>query len=417
MKLLVLSNGHGEDVIAVSIIKQLQLVTNNWEIWALPIVGKGYAYDKLQIPIIGKVEQMPSGGFVYMSKEHLWQDIQGGLIKLTLEQIQTVKMWAKEEGLILAVGDIVPLLFAWFSGSYYAFVGTAKSEYYLRDIRGKWLAQTSWLERKLGSVYHPWERWLMNRDRALAAYPRDVLTTEILHNYGVKAYNLGNPMMDDLEEATTLTVTKQLNHLSILLLPGSRMPEALKNWQTIMTAVSATISLLSEYQMTVFAAIAPALEISPFQQYLLDRGWNVAAGETIDINDREKIVLQQNKTSLCLTQNAYSQCLQRSDIAIAMTGTGTEQFVGLGKPAFIIPGEGPQFNYKFAEAQTRLLGCSVTLVEKSEAVAKAIQSCLNNPQKQREIRENGTKRMGDPGAAKKIALHLTHIVEKQLHLT
>ena len=411
MKLLVLSNGHGEDVIAISIIKQLQLLASDWEIWALPIVGTGYAYTKFQIPIVGKVEQMPSGGFVYMSKEHLWQDIQGGLVKLTLEQIKTVRQWSKEGGLILAVGDIVPLLFAWLSGSHYAFVGTAKSEYYLRDITGNWLEQTSSLEKKLGSVYLPWERWLMNRDRALAVYPRDILTTEILQQHGIKAYNLGNPMMDDLGELTTATEIKQPNHLSILLLPGSRMPEALKNWQTILTAVSDVITVFYEYQLTFFSAIAPGLEIALFQQDSVTQGWNISVSQ----NQPNKILLEQGNATLYLTQNTYGECLQKSDVAIAMSGTATEQFIGLGKPAFIIPGEGPQFNYNFAEAQTRLLGCSVTLIENPQQVGKAIKSWLDNPQKAEETRFNGKTRMGEPGAAQKIALHLTNIVKTELY--
>ena len=410
MKLLVLSNGHGEDVIAVSIIKQLQLVTSNWEISALPIVGKGHAYEQLQISIIGKVEQMPSGGFVYMSQKHLWQDIQGGLIKLTLEQIQAVKQWSKEGDLVLAVGDIVPLLFAWLSGSYYAFVGTAKSEYYLRDMTGNWLPQTSLLEKKLGSVYHPWERWLMNHDRALAVYPRDVLTTQILQHHGIRAYNLGNPMMDDLKEVVDAPDTKQPNHLSILLLPGSRMPEALGNWQTIIAAVDNAIAVLSNYQLCFLAAIAPGLEITPFQEYLLAQGWQSHTKEK-----SHKIALQKNNTILYLTQNAYSECLAKSDMAIAMSGTATEQFVGLGKPAFIIPGAGPQFTYNFAEAQTRLLGCSVTLLETPQQTGKAMASWLNNPQKIQETKHNGITRMGKTGAASKIALHLTNIAEKELN--
>jgi uncharacterized protein (TIGR03492 family) len=413
MKLLVLSNGHGEDVIAVSIIKQLQIVTNNWQIWALPLVGKGYAYTKHHIPIIGKVEQMPSGGFVYMSTKHLWQDIQGGLIKLTLKQIQIVKKFRQEGDLILAVGDIVPLLFAWLSGSYYAFVGTAKSEYYLRDIGGDWLPQTSWWETKLGSVYLPWERWLMKRDRALAIYPRDVLTTEILQQHGIKAYNLGNPMMDDLEPATV--ALKPPNHRYILLLPGSRMPEALSNWQTILAAATEAIAILAPDRLVFLAAIAPGLELRLFQQTLLEQGWQLATVTRLTVSDPQKIVLQRGNTILCLSQNAYGECLQTADLAIAMTGTGTEQFVGLGKPAFILPGAGPQFTYNFAEAQTRLLGCSVTLVESGQQVGKAIKSWLTNPENYGETKHNGTVRMGNPGAARKIALHLANIAETELN--
>ncbi|WP_254721672.1 hypothetical protein [Kovacikia minuta] len=84
----------------------------------------------------------------------------------------------------------------------YAFVGTAKSEYYLRDEAG-WLPRDSWwsdrLERWTGCVYHPWERWLMSRPNCKAVFPRDSLTAKVLRQYGIPAFDLGNPMMDGLE--------------------------------------------------------------------------------------------------------------------------------------------------------------------------------------------------------------------------
>ena len=86
-----------------------------------------------------------------------------------------------------------------------------------------------------------------------------------------------------------------------------------------------------------------------------------------------------------------------------MAGTATEQFVGLGKPAFIIPGEGPQFTPLFAEAQTRLLGSSVILVKKPSDVAAQIQTLFANPDRLHAIAKNGVRRMGEAGAAKRIA--------------
>ena len=116
-------------MIAVRIIEQLQNVAENLEITALPIVGQGYAYNKSNIPLAGKVQQMPSGGFIYMGGNPLWSDLKDGLIGLTIEQLKLVRQWSKTngvEGVILAVGDIVPLLYAWWSGVNYAFVGTCQ---------------------------------------------------------------------------------------------------------------------------------------------------------------------------------------------------------------------------------------------------------------------------------------------------
>ena len=92
-----------------------------------------------------------------------------------------------------------------------------------------------------------------------------------------------------------------------------------------------------------------------------------------------------------------------------MAGTATEQFVGLGKPAITFPGNGPQFTYTFAEAQSRHLGASIILVENPQQVADALQSLLNDLERLKLIAENGLRRMGKPGAARRIANCLTEI--------
>jgi uncharacterized protein (TIGR03492 family) len=60
--------------------------------------------------------------------------------------------------------------------------------------------------------------------------------------------------------------------------------------------------------------------------------------------------------------DAFADILQQSSLAIGMTGTELEQAVGLGKPVIAVPGNGPAFTYRFAEAQNRLLGDSVHVI-------------------------------------------------------
>jgi uncharacterized protein (TIGR03492 family) len=414
MKLLVISNGHGEDVIAIRIVEELLNSPHKLEIAALPIVGRGSAYTRSNIPIAGKVQQMPSGGFIYQDGRQFWRDMQGGLLQLTLEQYQVVRQWSRDRCFILAVGDIVPLLFAWMSGTDYAFVGTAKSEYYLRDDRG-WLAKTSSVERALGSVYLPWERFLMSCSRCKAVFPRDTITTKILQKWSIPAFDLGNPMMDGIGLNESYLVRKNNfdRELFILLLPGSRMPEAESNWQTILVAVDNVLASFNRLNLVFLTAIASDLDVNSFQKYLLDRNWNLQASTNINypISIPDPLAFtKQNATLLLLNQNAYQNCLVNSDLAIAMAGTATEQFVGLGKPAFIIPGEGPQFTYGFAEAQTRLLGESVILVEQSDLAGSEIASLLNDRDRIERIAINGKKRMGDPGAASRIAKSLLETI-------
>ncbi|MBD2494405.1 lipid-A-disaccharide synthase-related protein [Nostoc sp. FACHB-280] len=427
LRLLFLSNGHGEDIIAVRIVQAFQQLSNPPEMFALPLVGEGHAYHKLGIPLIGAVQTMPSGGFIYMDNRQLMRDVRGGLVQLTLSQIQAMRRWVSsqpksgKQTAILAVGDIVPLLFAYFSGANYAFVGTAKSEYYVQDETGLLPRQSKsarW-ENFSGSIYHPWERWLMSRRRCRAVFPRDSLTTEILKQWPIPAVDVGNPMMDNLEPSFPLqrfyTADIQQQELArplvVTLLPGSRPPEAYQNWQLILEAVSALLASFQERDaaghtsgnVVFLAAIAPSLDTSQLTSSLQVQGWQPQTTSPISLPDTNTLIYQQRNAYLLISQQAYNDCIHLGDVAIAMAGTATEQFVGLGKPAIAIPGQGPQYNYAFAEAQSRLLGSSLILVEKPSQAAKVLRSLLQHPDRLQIIAENGLRRMGQPGAARRIA--------------
>jgi uncharacterized protein (TIGR03492 family) len=421
MKLLCISNGHGEDAIALPVLQELRKLSPSTEIVTLPIVGVGKAYSNNGFAIAGQVQTLPSGGFNQDSRQ-LVRDLRGGLAGLTIEQLRTVRQWGKSGGQILAVGDIVPLLFAWLSGADYAFIGTAKSEYYIRDSRGEILvSQRDSIEVKTGSYYFPWERWLLNRRRCKAVFPRDKLTAENLSQYQIPAFDLGNPMTDGVSLAEPLPwridanpqvfhQSKSVNHrLIITLLPGSRPPEAYANWIQILIAVNSLIPVFNQREIVCLAAITPTLDLDILQGNLSELGWTQVVDPDPDpdltnlIPDERAIYYQRENATIVISTQAYRQCMHLGDCAIAMAGTATEQFISLGKPAFIIPGTGPQFTPAFAEAQTRLLGESVILVAQARDVGVEMQRLLAQPDKLQSIARNGLLRMGTSGAAKRIA--------------
>lgn len=398
MRILCLSNGHGEDIIALRIIQALQRLPGAPEIDVLPIVGEGKLYQAAGLPLIGTAKAMPSGGFIYMDGKQLARDIQGGLVKLTLAQIAAVQAWGKQPDAlgVVAVGDIVPMLFAWRSGKPFAFVGTAKSEYYLRD-EADWLERNSWWDDRLamltGSVYFPWERWLMRRRNCRGIFPRDRITAENLQRLGLPAFDLGNPMMDGLEWAGS----EVHDELTVALIPGSRLPEAYENWALILKAIDRLGDQLQQ-PVTLLAAIAPGLERDRLVEGL--GFWRKGA------DGRFSSGLSGRKMTLRLMPGRFAEVLARSDVALAMAGTATEQFVGLGKPVVTIPGAGPQFTPQFAEAQVRLLGESVIWVAGPEAVGPAMKQVLGDSDRLQDIRKNGLRRMGTAGAADRIAAQL-----------
>jgi uncharacterized protein (TIGR03492 family) len=446
LKILCLSNGHGEDAIALRILRELQQQPHPPELAVFPLVGEGQAFAQLEnAPVIGPVQRMPSGGFIYMDGRELLRDVKGGLFQLTIAQFKAIRAWVRshndsenQNGVILAVGDIVPLLFAWLSGAPYAFVGTAKSDYYLRDENGPLASQSGGisLEAWSGSVYLPWERWLMTRKRCRAVFPRDALTTETLEKFGIRAYNLGNPMMDELQPENptpgfygddTGFGERSRSTLVITLLPGSRAPEAYGNWQLIVEAVAEILSTFGDQKLLFLGAISPELNLEALRSILEYFGWNqegkiltqhregsilrppVSNAQEMQQespNFRLPLTFVQRKATMILSQHNFNDYLYEADLALAMAGTATEQFVGLGKPAIAIPGTGPQFTPAFAEAQSRLLGPSLILVDNPSEVAQAMLSLFRDSDRLELIEENGKRRMGEPGAAWRIAHRL-----------
>ena len=400
-RLLCISNGHGEDAIALRLLTELQSYCPALEIAALPLVGEGTSFQKHAIPLIATTKTLPSGGFIYMDSRQFARDLKGGLVQLTLAQLKALKSWARDGGTVLAVGDVIPAAFAWWSNLPYAIVGTAKSAYYLKDEQGP-LPGLPWYAGWAGSMYLPWERWLMSRDRCRAVIVRDELTRIELQQLGLSHVVSGNPMMDGLTPTGTLSTLDPTTPraLTITLLPGSRAPEACANWRIILQAADSVLQQYASQSVQFLGAIAPSLTLTEFHQALHVAGWHteVSSGEWH---------FSKGNGCLTLTQRAYADCLHLADAAIAMAGTATEQFVGLGKPAFITPGKGPQFTPTFAKLQTRLLGPSAIWVESAEAIGTAMTHVLSDTNRLALIRQNGLRRMGPPGAAATIARTLS----------
>ncbi|MEL7354405.1 MAG: lipid-A-disaccharide synthase-related protein [Cyanobacteria bacterium J06560_5] len=416
MKLLCISNGHGEDVIALRILTALRQLNVNVELFALPISGTGSPYRNADIEIIGPTQAMPSGGFINRDAKQVVRDVQGGLLSLTRSQQSAIKAWRTQNPknvAILAVGDIVPQIFAHLSGLPYAFVGTAKSEYWLRDDDGKRPAKTLWerLEGWSGSVYLPWERWLMARPNCRATFVRDELTAKTLRRTGIDAFYEGNPMMDGLAPEGKLdgllahireSDQEKGELLKIVILPGSRPPEAYENWANILAALPGLIAAFPDRHIVLLGAIAPNLSPDKLP----------ATANTWQHQSKPYSTFTHQNVTLLLISDAYNDCLHQADIAIATAGTATEQFVGIGKPVITLPGDGPQFTKAFATVQSKMLGASVRMVERSEEVGCAIAQVINDSNYLQTVQANGKQRMGEPGAAKRIATELIKAISK-----
>ncbi|MEG5064420.1 lipid-A-disaccharide synthase-related protein [Microcoleus sp. B3-A4] len=340
--ILFLSNGHGEDAINCQILKALRASGADVDVSAMPIVGDGAAYRRSTVPIIGPTSQMPSGGVFYMNPLFFLKDIGAGLIALTWQQLQAVWRHSRHCDLVVATGDIVAAAIAHASNRPYIIFLSAHSSYYEGRV-------------DLGLIL--WQ--LLCSDKCLAVFTRDALTAADLKRQGLKkAQFVGNPVMDNLN-----STGKDLQLIpgvrTIALLPGSRLPEATNNLVLLLELVKEMASN-STVPVQFRAALVPAL-MPQLDDIATRSGWQQRSGKLIFPAIKPSFGEEKLVEVICWA-DAFADILQQSSLVIGMTGTAVEQAVGLGKPVIAVPGNGPAFTYRFAEAQNRLLGHSVQVI-------------------------------------------------------
>jgi len=394
-RLLFLSNGHGEDLNASLVISALCRFVPEMSPAAMPIVGKGDAYQKLGVPIIGPTQQLPSGGFNYINfgrflnpvnwwrdtnPASLVKDLFSGLIGLTWGQIQAVRRYGKTCELLFACGDIVPILFARLTGRPFLVFLVSTSSYYEGTAKLPWLAQ-----------------WGMRSPQCLAVLTRDRYTAEDLQKRGfAHAQFLGYPIMDVLTPSGKALLRTPPAPL-IALLPGSRLPEAQTNLGIMLKLCEAIATL----RFTHFhVALVPHFTEDQLQALAQTHGWDVSFPGR----------LKKNGIVVHCHYDAFADIVHQCDLVVGMAGTAVEQAVGLGKPVVQIPGPGPQFTYLFAEAQMRLLGPSVVTVgtrpatsDTLTAAARKIDQILDDAAYLQQCKANGRERVGAPGGSEAIA--------------
>ena len=89
MKILIISNGYGEDHIACNLLKSFKKKIPNAQFSVLPLVGEGKAYAAIQIKPILKNKVLPSGGFLRRSLD-LIKDLLAGLWLQLFIQLKTI---------------------------------------------------------------------------------------------------------------------------------------------------------------------------------------------------------------------------------------------------------------------------------------------------------------------------------------
>ncbi len=407
--LLFLCNGHGEDTIACKVIEALHEINPAISFEVLPMVGNGKAFSTLVkdgwLAKIGTSTFLPSGGFSNQSFSGLVLDLKAGLLVSLWRQWTLIHRSAKAGRSIVAVGDLLPLLFAWASGANYFFIGTPKSDYTWAS--GPRSALSDYYHRLKGTEWDPWEYLLMRSFRCRMVAVRDKITARGLRNHGVKALSPGNPMMDGISKRECPNDFKKYRRL--ILLCGSRLPEAYQNFKKLLIAIE-LIQISSS--IAVFVPLSSSSMRKNIELILIDSGFK----PTDDSKGNQGISEAWRKNSLLILIgfNQFSCWAKWGEVGVANAGTATEQLVGLGIPCVSLPGKGHQFNFNFARRQSRLLGGAVGIAKGYETLAKQVGFLLNSDFDREIIGLRGSKRMGSEGGSHSIALSISTHLSKGL---
>ncbi|AVH70685.1 lipid-A-disaccharide synthase-related protein [Nostoc sp. 'Lobaria pulmonaria (5183) cyanobiont'] len=393
-RILFISNGHGEDNHTSHVIQTLRQLCPSIEMAAMPIVGEGKAYRSLDIPIIGPTQTMPSGGFFYMKRLYLLKDFQSGLIGLTWRQLQAVLQYAPNCDLIMSTGDFISQTFAYLTKRPFVSFISCLSALYEGRLR---LNPLLWHD--------------LNSSRCLAVFTKDSHTAYDLQRQGLtKAQCAGIPALDWLVP-TGKDLHLKPDERAIALLPGSRMPEAARNFCLQLQLVVEIAKVMPESGLQFRAALIPDL-MAQLDDIAKSQGWQLNQG-ILTYSPPGSSAEESPLVELRCYSDAFSDILCYSTLVIGMAGLAVEEAVAIGKPIIQIPGEGPQFTYQFAEAQTRLLGISAQTIGTKPATpeilkqaAKRVVETLEDSDYLAKCKENGPERFGPPGASERIARFL-----------
>ena len=405
-RLLILSNGHGEDLIALRVIEALRRLQPRAGIAVLALVGEGAAFaaarEALGLECLGPCRPLPSGGFSNQSLSGLLQDLAAGLPRTTVQQLQLVRRWGGTGQPILAVGDLLPLAMAWLGGGPYGFIGTPKSDFTWRTPSPDGWGSTALADRYhrwKGSEWDPWEWALMRRGRCRLVAVRDRLTARGLRAHGVAAAAPGNPMMDGFQEGPLPSSLRQGRR--VMLLPGSRLPEALGNLERLLASLPDPSQCDRLGGVTVLLPTGRGLHSSPELAALFE-----AAG----FQPQPPPPLQGARTcwrrgalEVWIGPGCFDSWAPWVEVGLATAGTATEQLVGLGVPALSFPGPGPQFTPGFALRQSRLLGGAVLPCGRPEEMRARLLALLRDRQARERLGQQGRLRMGPAGGSDALA--------------
>ena len=408
-RVLLLSNGHGEDLSGALIAAALE--RRGVAVAAVPLVGHGEPYRRRGIEVLGRTRSFSTGGLGFTSLAGQIRELLEGQTLHVILQLARLRGRCRAADLVVAVGDVVAVLGGWLAGRPAAVYLVAYSSHYEGRLRLPWPCG-----------------WLLRRPRIAEIWARDRLSAEDLSDQlGRPVRFLGNPFLDAVLEGAQTSPGSggggDPQQQQLLLLPGSRLPEAQQNLALMLQLLPSLAGRLPQpQQLRIGAALVGGLQTAAIERLGEPLGWMPAAG-----TDPGQALRHRSGLEVELVWSGFSHQLAAADLVLAMAGTATEQAVGLGKPVLQLVGRGPQFTAGFAEAQRRLLGPAVicapqepgcpAALEATAALGAELLQRLADPRQGPVLRQRhaaaAAERIGAGGGSERLAAAIMELLGRR----
>ncbi|MDR2174829.1 MAG: tetraacyldisaccharide 4'-kinase [Synergistaceae bacterium] len=365
-RIVVASNGYGEDAVGVLLAKKLRGAFPEAEVMAFPLVGRGEPYTIQGFPVVSTPSVTPSGGVLKYRLRDLWGDLRAGLFGHIRDQQGDWRAVAREVRTPLCVGDVYLLLHTlWGQGTAPLFVATAKTVH----LSGHW---------KL-------ERFIIRR-ACLRTWTRDGETAAQLAESGADAVYAGSPIMDLLEGVPVPPASGVPARPRILLLPGSRA----RAYDDVKLLLGAVESLQARKTCDYVMGLAPTIDLQRLTQAC--EGWRFSESEEGRPPCLTKECLTKEGAVIRLHLGGVAEAAAEATLLIGLGGTANQLCAGMGVPVISIDEKGKR-------VQKKLLADAEILTEPTaSALAAQALKVLTTPALYRKMSDAGRVRMGSPGA-------------------
>ena len=375
MRVLFVTNGHGEIAIADRIAQELHAIDARVQIDHFPLVGESRAAFMHEV---GPRRAMPSGGLIAMGNvRNIARDLRGGLLVLTFAQRRFLVQARGTYQRVIAVGDVYALLMALAAHAPATYVGTAKS------VRV--------------APYGPFERSVLRR--ADAVFVRDEATAIALRAHGVEAQAPGNVIVDLYGDDDPRADAVAAGFAPVLaIFPGSRT-SAYADARFLLELVRRVAS--GRAQLGAMLSLAPLLDPAIFIAGFREDGWQVEAHS----DERMPFSLvHEGRTIARAWRGAIGPLLARAQLVLGQAGTANEAAAAAGVPIVAFERDRDRKTAWYRMRQHGLLGDALLVLPGDLAQATAgVRALLDDADRRAAMSMEGRERMGGSGGARAIA--------------